>query len=123
MTTSHYKMRPSRHGLKMATDLTPPLQQASVSPQPRPMAPALHTAGLIIAVLALSFTGSERMAANVSRPHGRLILYVATIVVDWVIVGYIWMGLKRRGGTLWQLIGGKWKSGEDVLLDFAIAIA
>src|SRR5690348_3895768 len=122
MTTSHYKMWPSRHGLKttlkgkMDTDLNPPLQQAPSSAQPRPIAPALHTLGLVVAVLALSFTGSERMAANVSRPHGRLILYIATIVVDWVIVGYIWMGLKRRGVSLRQVIGGRWQSAEDGLL-------
>ena len=107
---------------KMATDLTPPLQQTAAPAGPRPIAPALHTIGLIAAVLAMSFTGSERMAANVSRPHGRLILYVATIVVDWVIVGYIWMGLKRRGVSLRQVIGGQWRSPEDGLLDFAIAV-
>ena len=122
-------MWPSRHGLKttltgnMASDQTPALQESAAPAGPRPIAPTLHTVGLIVAVLAMSLTGSERMAANVSRPHGRLILYVATIVVDWVIVGYIWMGLRRRGVTLREVIGGKWKSGEDVLLDFAIAIA
>jgi membrane protease YdiL (CAAX protease family) len=82
----------------------------------------LHTLGLIIAVLALSFAGSERMAANTARPHGRLILYVGTIVVDWAIVGYIWLGLKRRGVRLRDVIGGKWRSAEDGLLDFAIAV-
>jgi membrane protease YdiL (CAAX protease family) len=106
----------------MATDGTPSLERASPSTQPRAIAPALHTLGLVVAVLALSFTGSERMAANASRPHGRLILYVATILVDWVIVGYIWMGLTRRGVRLRDLIGGKWRSADDVLLDFVIAV-
>jgi len=78
--------------------------------------------GLIAAVLALSFTGADRMAANVARPHGRLILYVATIAVEWVIVGYIWMGLKRRGVGLRDVIGGKWQSADDVVVDVAIAI-
>src|SRR6266850_8076512 len=75
MTTSHYKMWRSQHGLKttlrttMATDLIPPLQQAPASTPRQPIAPALHTLGLILAVLAMSFTGSERMAANASRPR------------------------------------------------------
>jgi CAAX protease family protein len=107
---------------KMATEITPPLEQASPSTQPRAIAPALHTLGLVLAVLALSFTGSERMAANISRPHGRLILYVGTIVVDWVIVGYIWIGLKRRNVRLRDLVGGKWRSADDVAIDFAIAV-
>ena len=107
----------------MATDVTPPLQQSPTLPsQPQAIAPALHTLGLIAAVLALSFTGADRLATNANRPHGRLILYVGTIVVDWVIVGYIWMGLKRRGVRLRDVIGGKWQSGEDVLLDVAIAV-
>jgi membrane protease YdiL (CAAX protease family) len=106
----------------MATDVTSPLEQAPASAQLRPIAPALHTIGLIVAVLALSFAGSGRMAANAGRPHGRLILYVATIVVDWVIVGYIWTGLKRRGVSLRDVIGGRWRSPEDGFLDVAIAV-
>src|SRR3954470_2102728 len=105
----------------MATDLAPPLQHASSQSSAKPVASVLHTLGLIGAVLALSFTGADRMAANVARPHGRLILYIATIVVDWVIVGYIWMGLKRRGLGLRDVVGGKWKAADDVALDLAIA--
>ena len=106
----------------MATDQIPQLQQASLQSSPKPIAPALHTLGLIAAVLALSFTGADRMAANVARPHGRLMLYVATIAVDWVIVGYIWMGLTRRGVSLRDVIGGKWQSADDVVIDFALAV-
>src|SRR3954470_7067196 len=106
----------------MATDATIPLQAAGPATRP-PIAPAWHTLGLIAALLALSFTGADRLAANVARPHGRLILYLMTIVVDWVIVGYIWMGLKRRDVRLRDVIGGKWKSADDVLIDVAIALA
>jgi membrane protease YdiL (CAAX protease family) len=107
----------------MATDVTPPLQESPTLPtHKQPIAPPLHTLGLIAAVLALSFTGADRLAANANRPHGRLVLYIATIMVDWVIVGYIWMGLKRRGVRLRDVIGGKWQSGEDMLLDAAIAV-
>jgi len=105
----------------MATDLAPHLEESAHSP-PKAIASPVHTLGLIAAVLALSFTGADRMAANVARPHGRLILYVATIAVDWLIVGYIWMGLKRRGVSLRDVIGGKWHSAEDVLVDLAVAI-
>src|SRR5438270_13538962 len=106
----------------MATDVTPPLQQTPTVPsQQNAIAPALHTLGLIVAVLLVSFTGADRLATNATRPHGRLILYIATIVVDWVIVGYIWMGWKRRGGRLRGVIGGKWQWGDDMLIALAIA--
>jgi membrane protease YdiL (CAAX protease family) len=75
-----------------------------------------------VAVLALSFTGSERVAARVGRPHGRLILYIGSIAVDWVIVGYIWLGIKRRDVRLRDVIGGKWRSADEVMTDFAIAV-
>jgi membrane protease YdiL (CAAX protease family) len=106
----------------MATDVTPSLQTPSQTVPQRAIAPAWHTLILIAAMLTMSFTGSERMATNTARPHGRLILYVATIILDWVIVGYIWMGLKRRGVRLRDVIGGEWKSPEDGWLDFAIAV-
>jgi len=76
----------------------------------------------VVAVLALSFTASERVTARASRPHGRLILYVGSIVVDWAIVGYIWLGLKRRDVRLRDVIGGKWRSADEAMTDFAIAV-
>ena len=75
-----------------------------------------------MAVLALSFTASERVTARASRPHGRLILYVGSIVVDWAIVGYIWLGLKGRDVRLRDVIGGKWRSADEAMTDFAIAV-
>jgi membrane protease YdiL (CAAX protease family) len=106
----------------MATNISHPLQQASTPDSPQPIANAWHTLGLFAAVLGLSFAGAQRIAASASRPHGRLILYAGTIIVDWVIVGYIWMGVKRRGVRLRDLTGGKWRSGEDFVLDVFIAV-
>ncbi|MFL6299135.1 MAG: CPBP family intramembrane glutamic endopeptidase [Terriglobales bacterium] len=116
---------PTRAGLKthkMATNVSRLLNPPPEATPPRPIAAALHTWGLLAAVLILSFTGSDRISAQATRPHGRLIMYVGTIVVDWVIVGYIWMGVKRRGMSLRELIGGRWERLEDFLLDTATAI-
>jgi len=123
MATLHYKMWAERSGLKtlMATHLTPPLQPTAAS-DPAPVANRWHTLALLAAILFLSFAGSSRMAQNVNHPHGRLKLYIATIVVDWVIVGYIWMGIKRRGLRLRDLIGGRWQKAEDFFLDWLVAI-
>src|SRR5205823_10841708 len=109
-------------GEKMATDIISPIQTESAAAPPKAIAPALHTLGLIAAVLAVSFLGSGRMAANAARPHGRLILYLGTMAMQWAIVGYIWMGIKRRGVRVREVIGGKWKSSDDVDFDLAIAV-
>jgi membrane protease YdiL (CAAX protease family) len=105
----------------MATNISPPLEQAPPSAW-APIANAWHTLALMAAMLLLSFAGSGHMAANASRPHGRVILYVSTMALEWVIVGYIWMGVKRRGIGLRDLIGGKWETLEDFLLDVLLAV-
>jgi uncharacterized protein len=106
----------------MATNATYPVEQASAQTARTPIANPWHTLGLLAAVLFLSYSGSSRLAERVNRPHGKLLLYVGTIVVDWVIVGYIWMGVKRRGLSLRDLIGGRWEKAEDFFLDYLIAI-
>src|SRR3954464_2810416 len=106
----------------MATNISPPLEQASASAA-APTANPWHTWGLLVTMLVLSFSGSGRLVAQATRPHGRVIMYVGTIVVDWVVVGYIWMGVKRRRIGLRELIGGRWKTLEDFLLDVATAVA
>src|SRR3954463_1210068 len=105
----------------MATNISPPLQQASASAA-APIANAWHTWGLLVTMLVLSFTGSGRLAASAARPHGRVIMYVGSIIVDWAIVGYIWMGVKRRGLGLRDLIGGRWNKVDDFLIDLFTAI-
>lgn len=117
-------MLPTRAGLKtqkMATDISPPPEQTPASAA-APIANAWHTWALLVAVLVLSFTGSSRVAANAARPHGRVIMYVGSIIVEWVIVGYIWMGVKRRGLGLRDIIGGRWERADDFLIDLFTAI-
>ena len=106
----------------MDTETISPVQTEPAAARPRAIAPVLHTLGLIAAVLAVSFLGSGHMAANAARPHGRLILYLGTMAMQWAIVGYIWMGIKRRGVRVREDIGGKWKSSDDIVFDFAIAV-
>jgi uncharacterized protein len=105
----------------MATNISPPLEQTSASAA-TPIANAWHTVALIAAMLFLSFSGSGRMAAHAGRPHGRVILYASTVILEWVIVGYIWMGVKRRGIGLRELIGGRWEKMDDFLIDLLTAI-
>jgi uncharacterized protein len=106
----------------MPTNISHPLEQASFPPPPKAIANTWHTLGLFAAVLILSLTGSHQVAASANRPHGRLILYAVTIVFDWVMVGYIWMGVKRRGVTLRELIGGRWPTFDLFMRDVVIAI-
>lgn len=106
----------------MATDISYPLEQTSTPLQPKAVANTWHTLALLVAVLTMSLASSRQMVASANRPHGRLILYATTIAVDWVIVGYIWMGVKRRGVRIRDLIGGRWQTFEYFMRDVVMAV-
>ncbi|HEU5452237.1 MAG TPA: CPBP family intramembrane glutamic endopeptidase [Terriglobales bacterium] len=87
----------------------------------RRVAPWWHTALLVIFILGMSATSSQRMSATITR-HGRLAMYVPTIIVEWLMVLYVVWGMRKTGTKVREVIGGKWETPEDFLLDFALAV-
>lgn len=85
------------------------------------VANALHLIVLVTIILAFSFYGSNRQN-HVSTAHGRLILYAGTIVWEWLMVGYIVLGIRRRGVGLRDLIRGRWSTPGEFFVDLGIAI-
>ena len=75
---------------------------------------------VVIGLLAVSM-GQAHALGRVIERHGRISLYVSTMAFEWVMVAFIWMGVRRRGVKMRELVGGKWKAPEDALLDVAIA--
>jgi uncharacterized protein len=101
--------------------------RGSVPPSPEvergahpPIASVLHTVVLVVVLLAVSIGGahSQQRAAM----HGPVRLYAGTIVLEWVLVGYISLGIRRRT-SLRELIGGRWQSQRDFVNDASIALA
>ena len=84
--------------------------------------PYWHTIALVLVLGVLSL-------ANAKTGHGmrsgeaHLHIYLATIAYEWTLTLYVWWGLRRAGGSLRELIGGRWNSVEDFLLDIAIAVS
>jgi membrane protease YdiL (CAAX protease family) len=79
-----------------------------------------HTLLIVVIMLAVSFSGPTRHKATLTtRP--KLILYTTGIVTEWVLVGVVWMGVRRRGYTLGDLVGRPWRKLDDLLIDIAIA--
>ena len=95
---------------------------AAVTPAPprEEIAPIWHTILFILVIVVFSFLGS-RSTHPVANKYGHLAQYGLMIAWEWLMVLYTWWGLHRRGRSLHTLIGGKWNSVEDVLLDAAIA--
>ena len=80
----------------------------------------LHLALLLAILLGFSYAGSSGQHRVVER-FGRPAFYTATIIWEWVLLAYVWVGMRRQRWTPAQITGGKWKTPEDVLLDLAVA--
>ena len=91
---------------------------------PSPVGSVWHTALLVLFLVALALLqyqpqlrASETQFAHLTR------VYIATIVYEWVLVGYVWFfGLRRRGVKIAEIVGGRWRSGVDFFIDFGIAL-
>ncbi|MDR3762625.1 MAG: CPBP family intramembrane metalloprotease [Acidobacteriota bacterium] len=106
-------------------NVTPPVEVSAFAPAPQPAAqprpvPYWHTA-LLLAVLAGMSLLNTKTGHGRGSGNGHVRIYLATMAYEWVLVGYIWWGVRRVGGSLRELIGGRWQKVEDFLLDIGIA--
>jgi len=83
--------------------------------------PYWHTAVLVL-VLGVLSVGNAKSAHGTLSAHSLLRIYLATIAYEWLFTAYIWWGVRRAGGTMRELIGGRWQRVEDFLLDVAVAV-
>jgi uncharacterized protein len=87
-------------------------------PYERLTSPAV-TIAFVAVLLAISFSGAgsqNRMARS-----GRTSLYLITIGWEWLMTGMIFLAVRKNGRKIREVIGGRWASVEDFLLDVAIA--
>lgn len=102
----------------------PPVSAVAVAEVPsarRPVAPVWHTAIFLVIVFVAAAVSAEQHGARITR-HGHLFTYLLTMGWEWLLVGFVLWGARRNGVTLKDLVGGKWKSPEDGLIDVAIAV-
>ena len=74
------------------------------------VAPVWHTLGLL-AILALITYGGVRThgpATKAPSDTNLIRLYLTVMAGEWALVFYVWRGIRRRGLTLRELIGGNW---------------
>ncbi|MGA3127053.1 MAG: CPBP family intramembrane glutamic endopeptidase [Candidatus Korobacteraceae bacterium] len=87
----------------------------------RRIIPFWHTALLLLVLCVFSLLNAES-GRNLHSGHARIHIYLATMIYEWLLTGYVWWGLRRAGLSLRELIGGRWRGIEDFLLDIAIAV-
>ena len=112
--------------MEIEPQATPGLEPASAPPQipaeeKQLLAPAWHTVLIISLILANSLLGSAK-ATGAARIGSRLILYSGTFIFELILFLLIWFWIRKAGVSVRQLIGGRWDSPEDFLLDLAIGV-
>ncbi len=86
------------------------------------VASPVHTIFLLVVLAAVGALGyfSIHRPSQVREPH-RVLFYLITMAWEWILVGYVYWGLRRRGKSLRNIAGKSWKSGSDFFVDVAIA--
>lgn len=104
----------------MALDaqIPPEIQVVPPGPSSRLLAPWWHTALLIVVLLTASLNGTRITHPN--STGGRMSLYLWTISFEWILVGFVWLGTRKRI-RMRDLIGGRWAKLEDFFLDIVYA--
>lgn len=104
----------------MASDAQIPPELPIAQSRKRLLAPWWHSVILIFLLLLASVagTGKHPLAAGGSK----LPEYIATMIWEWMLVGLVWLGIRKRV-PMRELIGGRWAKWEDFFLDVVYAAA
>jgi len=93
---------------------------------PQPVTGYRHSAlflGIVVAVTAAGYAAQQRpTAGGLVDTHAQAIpLYLSAAALDWLLVLFVWRGIRRRGVTSGALIGGRWANAREVLRDLGLA--
>jgi uncharacterized protein len=103
----------------LATDAQIPPQIETVPPRRTPLlAPWWHTLILVVVLLGVSLNGTR--AVHSLAEGGKIPQYLGTMTLEWLLVGFIWLGVRKRM-SMRDLIGGRWATLEDFFLDIVYA--
>lgn len=95
------------------------------------IAPAWHTAVMLLLLSIPIVLGVLRLFNShpASSPAGPLHLanlwkfYAQTLIYEWFLVLFLWIGIRLKGNKLRDLIGGRWPTIGRALIDVAIGAA
>jgi membrane protease YdiL (CAAX protease family) len=100
---------------------TPATLDQPPSTKPAEIAPRWHTILLVVVLLLFSLSSAFRQR-QLSGERSPIPLYVATMAWQYALLAYVYFGVRRRGGGLRDLIGGRWKDFEDFLIDVGLGL-
>jgi len=116
----------------MQTNDVPGAESADVRRKPGQIASWGHFVGLLLigaAVAGLGLLAQLAPAKSGGAAAGQLAsrsqaipIYLTAIFMDWALLYYCWAGVRRCGGNLTALSGGRWTSWKSVATDLGIAL-
>ena len=83
------------------------------------VAPAWHTAVILIVLFLMSLSGAYIWPTGLHRHAGE---YLLIIILECAMAAFIWHGTSRRGVPMADLVGGRWARPMHVVRDIGIAI-
>jgi hypothetical protein len=97
------------------------LTEPAAEPQKRPSWwHYVYTLVLISVIVFMSFKGANQQG-DFAQKRGHLLFYVVTIATEFLLLGLAYLGMRLSRMKLREVIGGRWNTFEDFLLDVAIA--
>jgi membrane protease YdiL (CAAX protease family) len=102
-------------------DAPPPTLSSALEVR-KPVASAIHTAGMLVLLAGSAYYSvirANHLRALVAPNHH---LYLPTLAQEWIWFGYVVLGIRMRGVSLRELIGPRWSSAKQLFTDIGIAI-
>jgi len=103
---------------------------AQVEPRdPKLIAPLWHTGLLVGIFVALALGGAlfqhrASLDPGMLQQHSSMVpLYLSLLAMEWGLFLYVRKGLLLTGFSVRELLGGKWASVRDIVVDFILAAA
>jgi membrane protease YdiL (CAAX protease family) len=87
----------------------------------RPIAPYWHTAVLVVVLVGIGLLAAWGMQHAPAPTGGPLPQYLQTIIMQWVLFGFVVFGLRRKGTSVAEVMGKPWRNFDDALIDVALA--
>ena len=80
--------------------------------------------GIVATVTLAGFAAQHRSVpgGGLAETHEQVIpIYLSVTILNWLLVFFVWRGIRRQGNTFHSLIQGRWASLRDVYRDLSLA--